>query len=1262
TEQLTLFTLVFNILNIKHNGKTEAEDVAVTWDNVHEHLFDVVAHFLKFNKDKPDNMYAETLESVMYIKNITINGNKYTLKLPEYDLSKLKNCTVADDMEQKSADAFVTVFRYIERILKENSVEKNDKGEFTSNLDESTFITKLIYDLVGGDEKDTYQTIKPYLQNVFGAKNDVLLVTVIRLFENLATSELSQLYDTVEKIEKHWSDKLALKSDTADVNYKDLLVEDVVDAINTVKDSVDNAIEAYGNGFKLENLTTDYIYKDSIPYLLASIIFPLGDNNILEAILKIFGVNVSRDFIITELEKNGYVDMAALIKEADKRIEESDGNLNLANAIQWKVQDTVKKDDGTPVIDEETGKPVLAVDENGNPKMILNPDIQKLWYVESKSGFVNNVWKKAPNSNRPLDQLDENYRFKRALVTVLAPFRDFLGVFFANRSVVIFDDPHVNADGSQMDGHPDVVLMGERGYSNAIRPLLVALGFDAVPAQTYLDYIDIDDDYILYGIIDPILARVDAILADPIREVLDTLNSLAVYIGNGGLQETIKNLLYPITKILSPIVRLLLGEVVSENQMDMRTMTKFYDLIIGFVAEFFDIEALQLTEEQKANDFSIWDNLHNWNYLRELVDRVLSMLNVKTTVIRIDDNYNVLSNNSTDGKLVKVTAVTEIKNGKEVITGYKYTYTVVENNENVKKTIEVTTKQVTKVLGIEINGVVYPITIPKEGPFDKLASCGNLDAKTQKAVADAQAALDALLSTAEIKAAEKAVADAQAARNARDEIATAEEIEAAKQAIADAQAALDVLLAASDIKAAEEALADAQTAATEEVRANTLLAFVQYVWYVVEQNEPKLITPLLQNLLGANYDKFSKYINRVLGAEGAKPEDISTALVKLLNAIDSSDHNATGWEILKNSLVATDVKYPAGGYTSNDVNIAVQTLSDILTGVLENFLGTSITELTTEKIYTNDIVNVLAKAIYPAVAGMESTLKLAGIDVSKANIAKLIGEMGYTDIANAISNAPEPNANKNQKTWADTIPWVALDWKVNNNSDNFAHAIAAVLAPFNSLISAFLCAGKVDIASVLTIQGANGYKNALQPLLNELGFVTTGIIDEENPTLEGIIKVVLHKIDDIVTDENLVGKVIDILPGLANFVTNGGVQKFVEELIYPITNLIDPIFRLVADSEDQTIFDFAINLLAELDVIDLTDYGWKDVHKQLFTIVESLIKVNYTVVEKKNVAVSKDENGYYYTVDNKRHDVDEDEVKSMQGIAINGTAYPLTIP
>ncbi|MDE6506358.1 MAG: hypothetical protein K2K71_03775, partial [Eubacterium sp.] len=804
-----LFTILFNILGIYHHDENGDNAELVTWNNIHKHLFDVVAHFLAYDKNKPDNVYAATLDKLLVIHNITINDKKYTLTIPEYDLSKLKNCTVSDDMTKRASDAFVTVFRYIRSILNANSVAKDGNGDYvvskddTFELDDNAFIPSLVKNLLNNDE--TYAAIKPYLQNVLGSKNDEILVTVIRMFEKLDQSELLQ---DVDKITADWADTLKLTSTESGVDYNGLTMNEITTAIDTLRTSVHNALDAYTE-IDLNNFTADYLYKNSIPHLLASVIFPLSDNTLITEILKIFHIDVSRTFIVEQLEKYGYTELAAIIKAvpADEKLAD----------LAWKI-------------------------ENADGDKVANPDIADLWYVEDEAGFETNVWNVSKFQNPEVlngnQALDANYRFTRALVVVLSPFRELIGVLTQAKSMTIFEDPHYGEV-----GHDNVELKGEYGYSNAIKPLLEALGIDAMDGATYRWMADEvnnpngNADYIIYNILNPILARVDEILDMPIRSLLDTLPTLAQYLGNGGLQKSITNLLYPFTKILSPIVRLVLGEVRSEKEI---SPYKFYDLVIALVAQIADIDVL------KGQD-NLWSTIHEWDKLTALLDGVLDMLHVKTTVVMINDNYKVVSKN---GHYVKVTPVTDKDdNGNEVITGYEYKYTIKENNETVEKTLKVTAEQVTDILGVEINGIVYPITIPEEGPFDKLANCQNV-----------------------------------AAGSTYDPV--------------------------------------------DEVRANTLLAFVQYIWYVVEQNEPELITPLLKNVLGNNYKTFGEYVENLFANSEA---DVSTALVKLLNATDSSDHIAEGWEILKNSLIPTEVKYPEGGYTFSYVNAAVQSLSKIVT-------------------------------------------------------------------------------------------------------------------------------------------------------------------------------------------------------------------------------------------------------------------------------------------------------------------------------------------
>ena len=185
----------------------------------------------------------------------------------------------------------------------------------------------------------------------------------------------------------------------------------------------------------------------------------------MAALLKILHIDVTRDGIVKQLEKYGYTELADKFKALDA--EENLGDL------PWKVQDTEKNEDGTVKTDAD-GKPVLKVDGNGNPVMVANPELADLWYIHSYEEFKANVWDNASSHNDlitdPATQLTDQYRFTRALVVVLSPFSELLGVFTQAKEAVIFEDPHTG-----VDGHKNVVLQGEYGYSNAIKPLLEAL-------------------------------------------------------------------------------------------------------------------------------------------------------------------------------------------------------------------------------------------------------------------------------------------------------------------------------------------------------------------------------------------------------------------------------------------------------------------------------------------------------------------------------------------------------------------------------------------------------------------------------------------------------------------------------------------------------------------------------------------------------------------------------------------------------------------
>ncbi len=73
--------------------------------------------------------------------------------------------------------------------------------------------------------------------------------------------------------------------------------------------------------------------------MLASVIFPLGDNPTLAALLSILHIDVTRQHIIAQLDKYGYKDLSALIQAVpeDEKLADS-GPLNPQMKTAMKSQ------------------------------------------------------------------------------------------------------------------------------------------------------------------------------------------------------------------------------------------------------------------------------------------------------------------------------------------------------------------------------------------------------------------------------------------------------------------------------------------------------------------------------------------------------------------------------------------------------------------------------------------------------------------------------------------------------------------------------------------------------------------------------------------------------------------------------------------------------------------------------------------------------------------------------------------------------------
>ncbi|MDE7124359.1 MAG: hypothetical protein K2N83_02565, partial [Eubacterium sp.] len=456
-------------------------------------------------------------------------------------------------------------------------------------------------------------------------------------------------------------------------------------------------------------------------------------------------------------------------------------------------------------------------------------------------------------------------------------------------------------------------------------------------------------------------------------------------------------------------------------------------------------------------------------------------------------------------------------------------------------------------------------------------------------------------------------------------------------------------------------LADGSDKSVDAVRSDTLVTALRYVWEVIQANKDDLIKPLLESVLKDTYKDVKKYIVNLLDKTTA--DQFIEALIEVLTNLGELNCNVD-WSFLYDNYEAIAVDYALEGKmdykaTAEDIANAIATLSGTVNNVIPMLLKDyeSLNDFVSEKLYTDNLINTIAGALYPAVGDLKSVLSIVGINVEKDSFAiNLYNNYGYNDAAMAIYNAESYKI----------VDWNSLTWGVTD-SETFANALAAVLSPFNPVLDFILNGSDLEVANgALVIPGDNGYVNAIKPLLTALG-CNVAELDalDSYASIDGILKVALNRVETILNAP--IDEVLGMVAGIANLIDNGGLQKVIEELVHPITNIINPIVRLASDRNsdgslsDAHLFDIVFDVVKSN--IGASDATWSDVQNHIFTIVNGFIKVNYTVVDDKNVALSKDDDGkYYYVSDGETVYVSDADVKQMAGIAINGIAYPLTIP
>ena len=143
--------------------------------------------------------------------------------------------------------------------------------------------------------------------------------------------------------------------------------------------------------------------------------------------------------------------------------------------------------------------------------------------------------------------------FVEALIDVFSPVNAVLEwLLLGDNYAFLVGDQYTGVEGRDL-----ITIAGANGYAEGLIPLMEALGCENIltPDEMTLACAA-DADNLLRNILNPILARLDAILANPIDEVIDLLPNLVYFINANGLTVSIYNTIAAVNNILETIAPL----------------------------------------------------------------------------------------------------------------------------------------------------------------------------------------------------------------------------------------------------------------------------------------------------------------------------------------------------------------------------------------------------------------------------------------------------------------------------------------------------------------------------------------------------------------------------------------------------------------------------------------------------------------------------------------------------------------------------------
>lgn len=342
----------------------------------------------------------------------------------------------------------------------------------------------------------------------------------------------------------------------------------------------------------------------------------------------------------------------------------------------------------------------------------------------------------------------------------------------------------------------------------------------------------------------------------------------------------------------------------------------------------------------------------------------------------------------------------------------------------------------------------------------------------------------------------------------------------------------------------------------------TLIAVLRYIANVLISNANEIKT-LICGIEGVAKNKtivniLTTIFNQIAGAH---EDDIVKAIFYLL----TQDPQNSFFDYRDFKFKDYDFSYPS----TVDVDF-LTTIGPMLDGLIGGLVEGGLNQMIGGLIYKDDIISSLVCGLYGAVEGVKindnmnlaELLAQTDIDFTTSNVAKLLTDKDYGQSYASVAKTIE-KAGSWSKVNKDSLHWGVTD------RDSFVHALCAALRPIYGVLDVLLNDGSLGLFKLIYLPGSDGYTSAIVPLMEAFGLYNIktqyqyrqDMSKEYDAILLDILNPLLDKVEDILNAP--LEMLCDILPNLSLFFANDGLLQLLDNLLLPITALLDSLKPIV---------------------------------------------------------------------------------------------------